>query len=206
MEADSLRFMGFRRTVAKRNLPRVGAGQVSQFSSLVRRPTTTKLSGMRGTRVRRLCPIRSISYVDLAGGLSKLAPPLARLSLMHRAIRLRSRHGVRREESHVRQQARVSGEVLLSAEAQYAAGETLRTIATEVGVSRQRLASLLRERGVRLRRTAPSDAEVQEMVRRYADGESLERVGARVGFSAGTVRNHLIVAGVLLRDPQGRER
>lgn len=144
--------------------------------------------------------------VDLAGGLSKLAPPLARLSLMHRAIRLRARHGVRREESHVRQQARVSGEVLLSAEAQYAAGETLRTIATDVGVSRQRLASLLRERGVRLRRTAPSDAEVQEMVRRYADGESLERVGARVGFSAGTVRNHLIAAGVLLRDPQGRER
>lgn len=144
--------------------------------------------------------------VDLAGGLSKLAPPLARLSLMHRAIRLRARRGVRREESYVRQQTRVSGEVLLSAEAQYAAGETLRTIATEVGVSRQRLASLLRERGVRLRRTAPSDAEVQEMVRRYADGESLERVGARVGFSAGTVRNHLIAAGVLLRDPQGRER
>lgn len=44
------------------------------------------------------------------------------------------------------------------------------------------------------------------MVRRYADGESLERVGAHVGFSAGTVRNHLIAAGVLLRDPQGRER
>lgn len=155
----------------------------------------------------RTASVRSLRHlVDLAGGLSKLAPPLARLSLMHRAIRLRARHGVRREESHVRQQARVSGEVLLSAEAQYAAGETLRTIATEVGVSRQRLASLLRERGVRLRRTAPSDAEVQEMVRRYADGESLERVGAHVGFSAGTVRNHLIAAGVLLRDPQGRER
>lgn len=44
------------------------------------------------------------------------------------------------------------------------------------------------------------------MVQRYADGESLERVGERLGFSAGTVRNHLIAAGVALRDPQGRDR
>ncbi|EGD7391227.1 hypothetical protein DQF30_23705 [Shigella flexneri] len=35
---------------------------------------------------------------------------------------------------------------------------------------------------------------------------SLERVGERQGFSAGTVRNHLIAAGVALRDPQGRDR
>ncbi len=44
------------------------------------------------------------------------------------------------------------------------------------------------------------------MARRYADGASLERVGARMGFSAGTIRNHLIDVGVVLRDCHGRDR
>jgi hypothetical protein len=82
----------------------------------------------------------------------------------------------------------------------------MKSVAREVGVGHERLANALRERGVRLRRTAPSDAEVQEMVRWYTDGESLERVGARHGFSATTVRNHLVDVGMVLRDPQRRER
>nr|WP_254910480.1 sigma factor-like helix-turn-helix DNA-binding protein [Gulosibacter sp. 10] len=44
------------------------------------------------------------------------------------------------------------------------------------------------------------------MVRRYDQGESLARVGARLGFSGGTVRTHLIRAGVRLRDSHGRAR
>ena len=103
-------------------------------------------------------------------------------------------------------QRRVTGEALEAAVTRYRAGETLRAIATDVGLSRHRLAALLRDRGVRIRRATPSAAEVRDMVQRYANGESLERVGERQGFSAGTVRNHLIAAGVALRDPQGRDR
>ncbi|SDH65814.1 hypothetical protein SAMN04488693_1025 [Arthrobacter subterraneus] len=144
--------------------------------------------------------------VDLAGGVSKLAPPLARMSSMHGAIRLRTIHRPRREAPRVRQQARISEEELLMAEARYATGETLRKIVRDFGVSRQRLASLLRARGVRLRRTTPSSSEVDEMTRRYAEGESLERVGIGLGYSAGTVRSYLLAEGVALRDSHGRAR
>src|SRR5699024_6128842 len=163
---------------AETNLPRTQAGQVSIFST----------------------------YVDLAGGLSKLAPPLIRMGSLHRTIRTRAVRVTRRELVPVRAQCGVDANALDSAERRYQSGETLRAIANDVGVSRQRLASLLRERGVRIRRATPSPAEVEEMVRRYADGDSLELVGERVKFSAGTVRNHLIASGVALRDPQGRER
>lgn len=93
-----------------------------------------------------------------------------------------------------------------AAEARYEEGATLRELAKELGLGRERLASLLRERGVRLRRTTPSENEIREMTCRYAAGESLERIGTRLGYSPSTVRNYLRSAGVVLRDAQGRER
>jgi len=144
--------------------------------------------------------------VDLAEGLSKLAPPLFRIESLHRTIRARTARPTQRELAPVGPHHSISDETLDCVEVRYHAGETLRAIANDVGPSRHRLASLLRERGVRIRRAAPSPAEVREMARRYQDGESLERVGGRLGFSAGTIRNHLIASGVTLRDPQGREQ
>src|SRR5690606_33358992 len=38
------------------------------------------------------------------------------------------------------------------------------------------------------------------------DGEPLQRVGTRMGSSAGTVRNYLLAKGVALRDSHGRSR
>jgi len=125
---------------------------------------------------------------------------------LHRAIRARAAGATHRRVAPASTRRRITGEALEAAEARYRAGETLRAIATDVGLGRHRLAALLRERGVRIRRASPSAAEVRDMVQRYADGESLERVGERLGFSAGTVRNHLIAAGVALRDTQGRDR
>lgn len=92
------------------------------------------------------------------------------------------------------------------AETRYEAGATLRELAKDLGIGRERLASLLRERGVRLRRASPSENDVREMTRRYAAGESLERVGTKLGFSPSTIRNHLLNAGIALRDAHGRER
>ncbi|WP_396290682.1 hypothetical protein [Curtobacterium sp. KT1] len=96
--------------------------------------------------------------------------------------------------------------MLDEAERRYRGGEILRLIATDLGVSRQRLAERLRDRGVRLRGEKPSSEQVLEMCRRYEQGESLATVGARVGFNASTVRVNLIRAGVALRDPHGRQR
>lgn len=141
--------------------------------------------------------------VDLAGGLSKPAPSLVRMGSQHRTIRTRA---VQPRLAPVSAQRRVSDEALDSAEVRYRAGVTLRAIANDVGLNRRRLASLLRERGVRLRGTSPSPAEIREMARHYQDGESLERVGTCLRFSASTVRSHLIIVGVTLRDPQGRQR
>jgi predicted transcriptional regulator len=142
--------------------------------------------------------------VDLAAALSKLAPQLARTAAMHRQIGRRGKKSVPSQAARVRHRTRLSDAVLLAAEIRYEAGATLREIAPDLSVSRQRLASLLRARGVKWRRMTPSLWKVGEMVRKYESGESLDRVGSRLGFSAGTVRNHLLAAGTVMRDTHGR--
>jgi len=44
------------------------------------------------------------------------------------------------------------------------------------------------------------------MARRYQTGESLERIGAKLGFNAGTVRNRLGACCAAMRDAHGRAR
>ena len=39
----------------------------------------------------------------------------------------------------------------------------------------------------------------------YDQGDSLERVGGRFGYAAGTVGKHLFIADVIIRDTHGRE-
>ena len=96
--------------------------------------------------------------------------------------------------------------MLDEAERRYKDGEILRVIAGDLGMSRQRLAERLRERGVRLRGEKPSSEQVREMCLRYEQGESLARVGERLGFNPSSVRVYLLRAGMALRDPHGRER
>lgn len=38
----------------------------------------------------------------------------------------------------------------------------------------------------------------------HEQGASVERVGDRFGYTAGTVRAHLIIAGVMMRGTHGR--
>ncbi|BCY24561.1 hypothetical protein HMPREF9622_00407 [Cutibacterium modestum HL037PA3] len=38
----------------------------------------------------------------------------------------------------------------------------------------------------------------------YEQGASLERMGDKFGYTAGTVRKHLIIAGIVMRDTDGR--
>lgn len=92
------------------------------------------------------------------------------------------------------------------AQSRYETGTVPRLIAGDLGVSRQRLAVRLRERGGAIRGEGPSPEQVLEMVRRYDQCESLARIGARLGFNGGTVRTHLTQAGIALRDTHGQAR
>ena len=145
------------------------------------------------------------NLVDLAGGLSKLAPPLVQMVRVHQSIRARWQ-GPQRRRRQPRRSPRASEGLLQRAEAAYAAGGSLKAVARQVGLGHERLARLLRERGVILRNHSPSTSEIRLMRAMYEQGASLERVGDRFGYTAGTVRTHLIIAGVVMRDTHGRGR
>ncbi len=149
---------------------------------------------------------RKNTWVDLRGLFSKLAPQLRRALMVVRTVRLRPSEGRVRDCRKTRQVAQPNDRQLAAVEALYAEGAKLRDLAPELGVSRVRLADLLRQRGVRIRNASPTPDEVTEMAHRYESGESLERIGKRLGFNGGTVRNRLVARGVAMRDSHGRTR
>ncbi len=146
---------------------------------------------------------RHITNADLAGGLSKLAPPVTQMVRAHQSIRAERRrtHSWRR---HPQRASRASEDVLQRAEAAYAAGGSLKAVARQVGLGHERLSRFLRERGVVLRNHSPSSSEIRLMRAMYDQGASLERVGGKFGYTVGTVRKHLLIAGVMIRDTHGR--
>lgn len=141
--------------------------------------------------------------VDLAGGLSKLTPALARMVASHGAIRRRACPPRPRRRSLL-QLSRPDEAALQEAETAYLSGRSLKAIAKEVGIGHERLSRLLRERGVKLRNQSPTREETAQMKTRYTEGMSLERIGAVLGYSPGTVRAHLLAAQVVMRDSHGR--
>lgn len=82
--------------------------------------------------------------VDLAGGLSKLVPPLGYMRSLHRTIRSRAGRPTQRESAPASAHRSIGSETLDTLERRYHDGEALRAIANDVGMSRHRLASLLR--------------------------------------------------------------
>lgn len=104
----------------------------------------------------------SLSLVDLAGGLSKLAPPAIQMVRVHQSIRAR-RHRTHRRRHHPQQAPQASEDLLQRAETAYAAGGSLKSVARQVGLGHERLSRLLRERGVILRNHSPSSSETRLM-------------------------------------------
>ena len=74
---------------------------------------------------------RHITNADLAGGLSKLAPPVTQMVRAHQSIRAERRrtHSRRR---HPQRAPRASEDVLQRAEAAYAAGGSLKAVARQL--------------------------------------------------------------------------
>ncbi|AWO85107.1 hypothetical protein DLJ61_17755 [Gordonia terrae] len=86
----------------------------------------------------------------------------------------------------------------------YEDGKTVYEVAAEVGISRQRVSSVLKRAGVQMRRRSPTAKQIVEMRRLYEQGLSLAQVGERTGFDHGTVWRYLKEAGVTLRNSSGR--
>jgi hypothetical protein len=87
--------------------------------------------------------------------------------------------------------------------AQYEAGETTQQIAARYEISKTRVATILREQGVTIRRQGLSDDQVREAAALYASGKSLAWLGVRFNVSHTTVAAELRKQGVQLRPRPG---
>lgn len=79
-------------------------------------------------------------------------------------------------------------------------------LAPEFGCNRRTISGHVRAAGLSARGKTFASAQVDEMVKLYANGFSLLAVGERVGASGATVRKHLQDRRVTLRDTHGRTR
>ena len=81
----------------------------------------------------------------------------------------------------------------------YQVGETTQGIGNRYGVSKTRVANVLCEQGVAIRRQGMNDEQVNEAATLYAAGKSLARLGDRYGVSHTTVAAALRRRGLQLR-------
>lgn len=95
---------------------------------------------------------------------------------------------------------------LREAEAKYLAGATLHEAVAPYGISHVRLGTHLRHRGNKVRGGSPTEAEIDQMIRRYERGESLAGIGRALDYQPDTVRNRLMKRGVQSRDTHARTR
>jgi hypothetical protein len=85
----------------------------------------------------------------------------------------------------------------------YGAGQTTQQIVTRYGISKTRVATLLRERGITIRRQGLTDEEVGVAATLYATGRSLAWLGARYGVSPTTITAEFRRQGIPLRPRPG---
>jgi Helix-turn-helix domain len=85
----------------------------------------------------------------------------------------------------------------------YEADETTQQIGNRYGISKTRVATVLREQGVTIRRQGLSDEQVREAATLYVAGKSLASLGVRFGVSHTTIAAILRQQGVELRPRPG---
>ena len=88
----------------------------------------------------------------------------------------------------------------------YNEGETVYELANEFGIRRATVSERLKKAGVSMRCQSLGSELINSMAGLYESGLSLAEVGARTGASPGTVRRHLLINGVQMRDSHGRKR
>ena len=87
--------------------------------------------------------------------------------------------------------------------ARYGTGETTQQIGNRYGISKTRVATILREQGITIRRQGLNDEHLCEAATLYAAGRSLAWLGARYGTSHTTVAAALRRQGMQLRPRPG---
>lgn len=76
------------------------------------------------------------------------------------------------------------------------------SLAKQFKVKRESISKLLRRAGVEIRqRRQMGQAEIDESVRLYQSGLSLEQTGSRLGWDHNTIYRHLKKRGVNMRGP-----
>jgi hypothetical protein len=85
----------------------------------------------------------------------------------------------------------------------YEVGDTTQQIATHCSISKARVATILGEQGITIRRQGLNDEQVREAATLYAAGNSLAQIGARFDVSHTTVAAALRRHGVQLRPRPG---
>jgi transcriptional regulator of aromatic amino acid metabolism len=85
----------------------------------------------------------------------------------------------------------------------YQAGETTQQIGTSYGISKTRVATILRKQGITIRRQGLTDEQAREAAALYATGKSLAWLGTRFGVSHTTIAAVLRQQGVELRPRPG---
>jgi DNA-directed RNA polymerase specialized sigma24 family protein len=82
-------------------------------------------------------------------------------------------------------------------------GDTTQQIGACYGISKTRVATILREQGITIRRQGLNDDQVREVAQLYATGKSLAWLGARFGVSHTTVATALRRQRIQLRPRPG---
>jgi hypothetical protein len=85
----------------------------------------------------------------------------------------------------------------------YQAGETTQQVGSRYGISKTRVATVLREQGITIRRQGLTADQVTEAATLYTSGNSLAWLGARFGVSHTTIAAELRKQGVQLRPRPG---
>jgi hypothetical protein len=85
----------------------------------------------------------------------------------------------------------------------YQAGETTQQIGTHYGISKTRVATVLRQQGITIRRQGLSAEQASEAVALYATGKSLASLGTLFGVSHTTIAAVLRQQGVDIRPRPG---
>ena len=85
----------------------------------------------------------------------------------------------------------------------YEASQSTQRIGSRYGMSKTRVATILREQGIPLRRQGLTDEQVSEAAQLYKEGESLAALGSHFGVSHATIANLLKRRGMTLRPRPG---
>ncbi len=88
----------------------------------------------------------------------------------------------------------------------YLDGLTVYQLADQFPIHRATVSLLLERQGVPRRNRPLSPDQVKRARALYATGQSLVAVGGQLGCHASTIYSALRKVGVIMRDPQGRER